>query len=214
MQYIINISIFNEIVKGIKAMKTDIVLVSGNTLIGTDNSYTMLKTYTMDINTNIPDFVIISKTLSSEFFNNIIDTNIVIDTDIKKIYCPNNKSYILDKPEMLFVDNMIATISAISCRLHTDIQNPIKYYNIGDITNDEQFQIIKELKASKGSCLYIPNNMMEFGMYLYSGAIPMTESDKINLEIFDLGNVFIAQYRVSKKKSNDVNVFFRFVKLR
>ena len=100
MKYIINISEFNEIVNGIKGMKADLVCVSGNTLYATDNNFTILKEYVVNVHIPVEPFTIITKTLSSEFYNNITDTNIVIDTDINKIYCPNNTSRLEEFPEM------------------------------------------------------------------------------------------------------------------
>ncbi len=49
---IINISNFNEIVAGIKALKADLVCIYGDILIGTDNTKTNIKIYKM--NTPIP----------------------------------------------------------------------------------------------------------------------------------------------------------------
>ena len=61
--------------------------------------------------------------------------------------------------------------------------------------------------------MYTPKGNQLYGMFLYSGAIPMVKADKLGLIIYDLGNTFIANYIISKKKLNPINVYFRFVKL-
>ena len=211
MQYILNISDFNEIVNGIKAMKADLVLVKGDTLCGTDNNCTMIKTYKM--NTNIPadSFVIITKTLSTEFYNNITNVNIVIDLEMNKIYCPNNVSYIEDKPEMI-ANSYIWRIEQMCSNLTQDMHRS-RFNVIGEITDDPNFEIIKSIKAADGAALYIPKGDKSFGMYLYSGALPFVKADKIYLTIHDTGNTFIANFNIVKKKVNDVQIYFKFVKL-
>lgn len=211
MQYILNISDFNEIVNGIKAMKADLVMVSGNVLVGTDNNCTIIKHYKMNTTIPVDKFVIITKTLSTEFYNNITDVNIVIDLDINKIYCPNNISYVDDKPEM--IDNSyIWRLDQMCANLVQDM-NRSSFNVIGEITSDPNFEIIKSIKAADGATLYIPKDYFNYGMYLYSGALPFVKADKIYLTIHDTGNTFIADFNIVKKKVNDVQVYFKFVKL-
>lgn len=210
MKYIINISEFNEIVNGIKGMKADLVCVSGNTLYGTDNNFTILKEYVMDTYIPVEPFTIITKTLSSEFYNNITDTNIVIDTDINKIYCANNTSRLEEFPEM--INN---TFNSKIERLILSLSNSLNINSIdfGEITNDEHFQRFKSIKAGEGADLYNPKGNTMYGMYLYSGAIPLTKQDKLYLEIYDGGNTFIANFIVHKKKLNPIKIYFRFLKM-
>lgn len=211
MKYIISISDFNEIVNGIKGMKADLVKVSGKFLYGTDNGCITLKTYNMNNQVPVEDFTIITKTLSKEFFNNLTDVNVVIDTDINKIYCPNNESYAENLPQM--IDNSFNnTIQGIVDRLnHTIALNCNTIVDIGDITNDEGFLKLREIKAADGAILYNPDNV--YGMYLYSGALPVTKSDKVYLKVYDTGNTFISNFSIIKKKLNPINVYFNFVKL-
>lgn len=213
MNNIINISHFNEIVKGIKAMKADLVYVKGNVLYGTDNNFITLKTYTMDTIVPINPFTIITKTLSSEFYNGIIDVYLNIDTNINKIYCTANKSAVDDFPEMIN-NSCNDRIEAIINNLNGDMNFPMcKIISFGEITNDENFQRFKTIKSSEGADLYIPCNNTTYGMYLYTGAIPMVKADKIYLTIYDLGSTFIANFRIDKKKLNPVNLWFRYIKL-
>lgn len=210
---IINISQFNEIVKGIKAMKADLVYVAGNTLYGTDNNCMTLKTYVLDTFIPVEPFTIVTKTLSSEFYNRIIDVNISIDTDINKIYCTANKSSVDEFPEMIN-NSFNDRIKNIVNNLTRDICNPMtRIIDFGEITNDEYLQRFKSIKSAEGADLYTPNGNSTYGMYLYTGAIPMTKSDKISLKVYDLGNTFIAEYIIYKKKINPVSLCFRFVKL-
>lgn len=209
----INISDFNEIVKGIKAMKADLVLVNGNTLYGTDNNFTTLKTYVMDSTILVEPFTIITKTLSSKFYSSIIDVYINIDTDINKIYCASNKYAVEDYPEMISTainDNIYSIIN----NLKFSTNNPLcKIVELGEITNDIYFEEFKTIKSGEGARLYTPTGNIEYGLYLYSGAIPFTKSDKIYLRIYDEGNVFIGNFQVIKKKHNPINLYFRYVKL-
>lgn len=213
MKNLINISDFNEIVKGMKAMKADLVYVKGNMLFGTDNNFTILKSYTLPNNIPIEPFTIITKTLSSEFFNNIIDVCLVIDTDSCKIYCPGTESRFEDYP------NMISTIvnskiEIIINNLYRDLYSPmIRKIQFDEITEDEYFQRFKSIKAGEGADLYIPFGNTQFGMYLYSGSIPMVKADKIYLNCYDLGNTFIAEYIIQKKKLGPIYLYFRYVKL-
>lgn len=213
MNNIINISDFNEIAKGIKSMKADLVYVKGNTLYGTDNNFTILKTYILDTIVPIKPFTIITKTLSSEFFNSIVDIYIKIDTDINKIYCTANRSIVEDYPEMInnrYNDRIESIVSNINLSTNSQFTRCIYF---GEITNDENFQRFKTIKSGEGADLYIPCNNTEYSMYLYSGAIPMIKSDKIILNIFDLGNTFIANFQIIKKKNNIVNLYIKYVKL-
>lgn len=210
-QYLIKISDFNEIVNGIKAMKADLVLVDGNTLYGTDNNCIMMKKYIM--NTTIPSerFVIITKTLTTEFYNNITDVNIIIDLDTNMIYCPNNISYIEDKSNMIN-NKFIYKIQQMRFNLEYDISHSeIKSFN--EITNDINFEKLRNVKSADGAILYYPNNDIEYGMYLYSNAIPMVKADKAHLTIYDNGKTFIANFTIYKKKINRIDLYFKFVKL-
>lgn len=209
MKNIINISEFNEIVTGIKAMKADLVCIYGNMLIGVDNTMSTLKTYTMPAHINLSPFTIITKELSSKFFANIIDTNIVIDTDECKIYCPNHKNY-ADESNPMINPNISEKILYIYERLCSDIKGNVTE---SDITDDANFQEFKNMKIAQGAKPYYPYDNKSYGMYLYSGAIPMNKNDRVFLSLFDKGNTFIAQFRVSKKKLGNVYAYFRFAKL-
>lgn len=213
MNDMINISDFNEIVKGIKAMKADLVYVKGNTLYGTDNNFTLLKTYILNTVIPVSPFTIITKTLSSEFFNSIIDVYIKIDTDINKIYCSANRGAVEDYPEMIstkYNDRIESIIANLSRDINPPFARPIYF---GEITNDENFQRFKTIKSGEGADLYIPCGNSEYGLYLYSGAIPMVKADRIYLHIFDLGNTFIANFQIVKKKDSSVNLYIKYVKL-
>lgn len=213
MNNIINISDFNEIVKGIKAMKADLVYVKGNTLYGTDNNFTILKTYEMNTTIPINPFTIITKTLSSEFYNGIVDVYLNIDTEINKIYCTANRSAVEDYPEMIN-NNFNYRIEQIIKNLTADIYNPfVRIETFGDITNDDNFQRFKTIKSGEGADLYMPYGNSIYSMYLYSGCIPMTKSDRITLRVFDLGTTFIACFEIDKKKGSFVNLYIRYVKL-
>lgn len=212
MKNIINITHFNEIVNGIKAMKADFVLVRGKELLGTDNSCTMLKTYTMNLEIPAEPFTIITKTLSSNFYNSITDTNIIIDTDINKIYCPDNKSFVDGLVHNMIDNNMNDIINKIYYSLNASIIG-VNSIDFGEITNDEYFEIIKNLKAPQGAAPYYPKGNSEYSMFLYSGALPVTKSDKVYLKGYDLGKIFISNFTVQKKKMNDVNIYFRFIKI-
>lgn len=216
MKNIINISQFNEIVTGIKAMKADYVVVEGDRLYGTNNTFSTFKFYNLPCYIPVPAFTIITKELSSKFFSNIIDTNIVIDTDTNKIYCPNHTAYASEANPM--IDNSLThRILSISERFYKDHmeceRNPSRMINIGEITDDIAFQRIKEMRAADGAELYIPKGISTYAMYLYSGALPITKSDKVYLYIEDLGNTFISTFSIHKKKLNPVQVNFRFIKI-
>ena len=213
MKSLINIEDFNEIVKGIKAMKADLVYVKGKELFGTDNGFTMLKHYTMPNIIPVEPFTIITKTLSSEFFNNIIDVYLTIDTDINKIYCPGTESRFVEYPNMINI-NCNQRIESIISNLNRDLYSSMtKQIQFDEITNDEHFQRFKTIKAGEGADLYNPFGNTEFGMYLYSGSLPMVKADKIYLNCYDLGNTFIAEYIIQKKKIGPIFLYFKYVKL-
>ena len=212
MKSLINIEDFNEIVKGMKAMKADLVYVKGKELFGTDNNFITLKHYTMPNIIPTEPFTIITKTLSSEFFNNIIDVYLTIDTDICKIYCPGTESRFEDYPKM--IDTSINwRIECIINNLNRDVYNPMcRKIEFGEITDDQYFQRFKTIKSGEGADLYNPLGNSEFGMYLYSGAIPMVKADKIYLNCYDLGNTFIGEYIIQKKKLGPIYLYFRYIK--
>lgn len=213
MKSLINIEDFNEIVKGMKAMKADLLYVRGKELFGTDNNFTILKHYMMPNIIYSEPFTIITKTLSSEFFNNIIDVYMTIDTDCYKMYCPGTESKFNDYPNM--INNSVNyRIEGIINNLNRDLSYPMtRKIEFGEITEDQYFQRFKIIKSGEGAELYNPLGNIEFGMYLYSGSIPMVKSDKIFLNCYDLGNTFIAEYIIQKKKLNPIYLYFRYIKL-
>ena len=210
MKYILNIAEFNEIVNGIKALKASYVTVAGDLLLGLDEQNTHLKTYHMNINISIPPFTIITKELGTKFYANITDTNIVIDTDICKIYCPNNLSYANEVGPMVSIDNLPAAM--IHDRIMIEILNTSKTL-YKEITDEPGFLEINNLKSSAGAKVYIPEVDNIYKMYLYKGAIPVNKNDKVFLTLYDLGNTFISKFTVCKKKLNPVDIYFRFIKI-
>lgn len=209
---IINISYFNEITTGIKALKSDIVCIYGDKLIGTDNTNTNIKVYKMNLEVPLAPVSIITKELSSEFFSNITDTEIIFDFDQCKIYCPNNKSYADNSKPIL---NTIITPNLVYRynNLNLELGEAMSVIDIGSIDNDSNFDYIKSLKAADGAKLYCPFGDDAYGMYLYSGALPLTKSDKVDLKIYNYGITFIGNFTVYKKKLNPINVYFKFVKM-
>ena len=208
----LNISYFNEMVAGIKALKADLVCVYGDFLIGTDNTNTNLKIYKMNNPVPLSPVVIITKELSSKFFSNITDTELIFDFDKCKIYCDNNKSFIDDCNIMLDIKNTANFVHRFD-NLHTLLSVSYNVIQYGDITEDPNFQEYKTLKASDGAKIYYPNGNKEHGMYLYSNAIPLNKSDKVELNVCEHGDTFIGNFIVYKKKLNPINVYFRFIKL-
>lgn len=213
MKNIIKISEFNEIVNGIKAMKADYVCIYGDLLIGTDYTMSSLKLYKMNTTIPIQPFTMIPKELSSKFFANITDTDIVIDNDESKIYCPNNKAYANEANPMID-NNMTNSIINIYFRLIDSINKVYYTKSFGCIDNDPGFQKTREIKAADGAILYEPNGNISYGMYIYSGAIPMNKADSTSLDVYDQGLTFISKFTVYKKKLNPVEVYFRFSKLK
>lgn len=209
---IINISNFNEIVAGIKALKADLVCIYGDILIGTDNTKTNIKIYKMNTPIPLTPVTIITKELSTGFFSNITDTNIIFDFGQRKIYCPNNKSYAEESNIMLDL-NMAKNLIIRYNNLMESLYRCNNVINYKEITNDEYFQPYKLLKAADGAQLYNPNGNIDHGMYLYSGAIPLNKSDKVELKIYEHGDTFISNFTVYKKKLNPINIYFRFIKL-
>lgn len=214
MKSILRISDFNEVVTGLKAMKSDLLCVYGQYLIGVDNTMGVVKTYTMNKSIPVEPFTIITKELSSEFYANITDVEIIIDTDNGKIYCPNNKSYADNKENPMIDIYMTNAIIDKFMILSSYLTHPMrKVVEFGDITEDIGFQNIKNLKSPEGAQLYLPKGNIEYGMYLYNGALPIVKADKVSLIIYDFGDTFIGNFIVQKKKLNPINVYFRFIKV-
>lgn len=215
MKNVLPISYFNEIVNGIKGMKADLVCIYGGLLIGTDNTMSNLKIYKLNTDIPITPCTLITKELSSEFYANITDTEIIFDFEECKLYCPNNKSYadnrINPMMDLIATDMIINRYNNLCGIMYNRL---IKIVDYGDITNDEHFQQYRELKAADGARLYLPNGNEEYGMYLYSGALPLNKADKISVCFYDEGNTFIAKFTIYKKKLNPIEVYFKFVKLR
>lgn len=215
MKYILNIAEFNEIVSGIKALKSNYVTVKGNMLLGLDEQNTHLKTYNMNTNITIPPFTIITKELGAKFYANITDTNIIIDTDMCSIYCPNNLSYANEVGPMISFGNCLSSSQMIYDRIMIELFNITNNGKIlyKEITDEPGFLEINNLKSSAGAKIYIPEVDNTYKMYLFKGAIPVNKSDKVFLTIYDLGHTFIGKFTVHKKKLNPVDVYFRFIKI-
>ena len=215
MKNILNISYFNEIVKGIKAMKCDFVCIYKDLLLGTDNTSSNLKIYKLNTLIPLTPTVLIVKELSSEFYNNITDTEIIFDFDECKLYCPNNKSYADSRINSMINLDLTLKILKMYDNIRLSIMNPMSnIIDFEDITNDEYFQQYKELRSIDGAQLYIPKGNSEYGMYLYSGALPFNKSDKVNLICYNEGNIFISKFTVFKKKLNPIDIYFKFVKIK
>lgn len=213
MKNIIKISEFNEIVKGIKAMKADYVCVYNDTLIGIDYTASMIKIYKMPLPIPVQVFTIITKELSSKFFSNIVDTNILIDFDESKIYCPNHKAY-ADESGPMIDNNKTDIILSMYGRLIDSISKVHYIKSFGYIDDEEGFQRTKNIRSADGAILYEPGNICSYGMYIYSGAIPVNKADSTTLDIYDQGMTFISKFTVYKKKSNPIEIYFRFAKLK
>ena len=212
MKYVLNIEDFNEIVNGVKLLKTKYVCVVGNTLIGSDDQGTFISTYQMNRVIPLQPFTLITKELKTEFYNNITDTTIIIDTDICKLYCHNNLSYIEKCDPM--IDLYYAQLLLMKYdSLNRNISNRQTITYTKEITNDINFLDIQAMKSSDGARLYIPEGGEQYGMYLYKGIIPVNKNDKVFITVYDYGATFISNFTIYKKKMNPVNVYFRFVKL-
>lgn len=215
MNALIDIKYFNEIVKGIKAMKSDLVCINNNVLIGTDNTNVNLKVYTLDFSISLPSPIcIITKELKSDFYSNITDTVLVFDYKEGKIYCPNNKTYAETANVMFVTDIAPNLISRYNNLVNNIIYNDnIKFIDFGNVTDHDFFKEYNSLKSSDGAKLYIPNNCEKYSMYLYKGALPINKSDYIEMGIFDEGETFITRFTIFKKKLKPIYVYFKYVKL-
>lgn len=217
MKSILRISDFNEIVIGLKAMKADLLCVYGQYLVGVDNTMNVVKIYSMSKVIPIEPFTIITKELSSEFYANITDTEIIIDTDECKIYCPNNKSFADSKENPMI---SLAATNEILIRYNKICQATFDPYFgdkvtkvFGDVTEDPGLVYIRALKASDGGYPYSPRDDIYYTMYLYNGFLPLTKADRVALSIYDQGSTFISRFTVYKKKMNPIDVYCRYIKL-
>ena len=210
-QIILSIYEFNEISKGIKAVKSDYCCVYCDKIYGIDSTFSKVVLYQLPFRFIYPPFIIFNKTLNKEFYNNITDINVILDFNISKIYCPNNKKYAktIDS-QMVSWDMNNNTINKIQGLLLE--KNSGKIIDFGDITTD--FEVIKSLKSADGAKPYNPKGNIEYTMYLFSGALPLNKSDTISLKIYDISNnIFISEFTVDKKKIGLINVYFKFIKL-
>lgn len=82
----------------------------------------------------------------------------------------------------------------------------IKY---GDVT--EELEQLFSMKVADGSYYYNKDNI--YFMTLFSGMLPINKADKIELNIMDLGNTFVAKFDIIKKKNINIHVYIHYLKV-
>lgn len=206
MKYIMKVSEFQEILKYIKAIKEDIVLVYENKIIATPFNKTLLRVVQLPFNVSVP-FTIIYKNISSSLLTGLTDINIILDFDINKIYCDNNKSIIDNEKELIYPldTNIIAWYEDMIRKLPYGIHK-----NLGYITEDPMF-ILKDKISTHDGCRFYKNSGYIFS--IYSGLLSVNSKDKVSLDVFDYRNTYIAVFGVYKQKLNPIYTFIRYLNL-
>lgn len=206
MKYIMKVSEFQEILKYIKAVKEDIILVYQNKMIATPFNKALLRVVQLPFNVSVP-FTIIYKNISSSLLDGLTDINIVLDFDINKIYCDNNKSIIDEEKELIYpIDtNIIAWYEDMIRKLPYSIHT-----NLGYITDDPTFILKDKINTHEG-CRFYKNNGYIFSVY--SGLLSVNAKDKVTLDVFDYQNTYIAAFGIYKPKLNPIYTFIRYLNL-
>lgn len=190
---------FKEIVDIAKNIKADIIYISGNRIYGTDKQLTILKTMEFDNIYNIKicyenkDIVSALKDATSY---TMYDDHILFDNSI--LVPINNPNYIYN---IIKNENTILEMKTKGKLSYTD----------NNIKNDKNFQDILNLKSCNGARMYIANN---YKMYLFSRLLPINKSDNVELNIYDINNLyFMSHFTIKKKKLNEINQYMVYIKI-
>lgn len=183
-----------------KSFKQKDFVLLNNKLYSTNmNYYLVTSAFPTDIMTPIifnykelSDFIK-SLTVETEFevTNNSIMNNSGI---ILPIRFPTK--YQLDE-----LTNRIDYINRIS------VNNKVILY--GDVT--DELQQVFSMKVADGSYYYNKDNI--YFMTLFSGLFPLNKSDRIELNVIDLVNTFIAKFDIIKKKDTRISIYVHYLKV-
>ena len=196
---------FNEIIKAAKLIKDDIVTLYNGVLYSSDEYNTCLKCIKVNVNPSL-NFSLAAKEIKKEFLSTITDTEIVLDKDKYLIYCMNNLAN--TNPGILIPTNN-HIVDLYNKLMHESTYSIFNRYE--NIKEDQDFLNILDKKSKDGATMYKKDKYI---MYIFSGLLPINKSDKVNLNIYDIGPYFISNFEILKKKTEPINVFIRYMHLK
>ena len=176
------LEMLNHLYNQIKKIKCDIILITGNSLYGTDVTFSIIKHMYIDNPTN------------ECIYTNVPTIKAVIDNNLnpEDYYTQLHVNYYYDSI-MSRVDRIFRTEYAIKY-----IQ-PITHVN--NCKDDDNFKEFTTMKATDGAYIYRISN---YCLYIWKGLLNLNKSDIVECDIFvkeGYPNIPLVRFRVWKNKS-------------
>lgn len=197
-----------------KQVKSKIVLVYKNRIIGVDEEASYLKIIGYDNIHNL--FMIYVQKEMSNFLNgiNMLDTIEIVEN---KLICSNNTEIVIKNDK--FALNIINSVN----RSEQICASTCNYYK-NQLEKDDIFIDLINRKTGEGAKFYKIND--KYILSLFKGLLPINKGDKTDLSIFDCGQVYDRDgkmniiflckfYIIKKQKKNDnitVYIMYRTLK--
>lgn len=183
-----NYKILEDILKIVKMLKCDYVLINGNNIYGTNEGFNIFRYMEFDNKDNIKMCFVVNSMV--KFLKNIGMNEIQIKGPL--LYSS------FDNTIDIFNPILESDISNMHFRLYDKFNE--SYHKVIDvpILEDINFQKTLELKSADGAMSY---KYDKYIMYIYNNLIPCNKGDKILLNIYDdLSCSFLATFITVKKK--------------
>jgi hypothetical protein len=190
-----NKQILIDIVDIIKSMKTDIVLLTPDKIIGVDSNLSSVKV--VNFITNIPYYYVFTVKNLIEYISSFLDQNLQ--------FFPNSIG------NLQSIQNMIEYIYAMYQR--AIIPNIIlQRYNNAHL--DPEFNKLLTLKSGDGLGRYTDIINMDTNnklfLSIFTGLIPINKSDLLDIEILDIDLQTFMAHLIIHKKKYDIHEYIKY----
>lgn len=189
-------NVLMDIMETANVLKSDIVLLYGNSIFGTDIKLTyLLRT---DFN-NTNNLIMIFNIKDMKDFIKLQSSIDEININNSHVYSSNGTSISIFNIEYYTrIINMINNVNII-------MNNSILYQNT-NLREDLDFEQILQHKTAEGAFMYNIEN--KFPIFIYNNLLPVNKGDSVSITIFNDTNIrFLSRFDITKKKKVKVEVY-------
>lgn len=184
-------------------LKSDIIIVWHNYIIGTDENVTYFKF--IDYNNTDNFHFVYEKNKMKDFIKNVSMMNDIVELNNNYISTQEGDTIEVFNPNIIniFLNNF-STLNGV-------INNyPIDYHN-ENLKDDDNFNSILDRKTGEGVALYKISK--KYMLSLYKNFLPAAKKDKIELYIYNItcSGKFLAKFIISKPKSIKIRVYVMYL---
>lgn len=186
-----------------KILKCPVIYIDNDKIYGTDLDFTFLKTVTFINETSLKQ-IIYTQNSVSRFIKDIEE----IDEVIINNYNIFNKT----KNTFIEINNIKMMQMMIELINNTNNMTQQTFYKFikEDLQDKEDFSKIMNAKTDEGTSIYKIDR--EYMLSIYNNLLPVNKKDKVSLIVYDHNNLFMANFKVFKKKNVTVDVYILYRK--